>query len=101
MNYSKVSDKRTVYAYLISKNILPVRSYLGPVRLIIFEFETKVELEVIQKGEKNHTCTLIEELIRPERLFFLEILSPSTVIKDCTFIRDIKILCCDAFISFL
>ena len=40
---------------------------------------------------KNDTCTLIEELIRPERLFFLESLSPCTVIKDCTFIRDIRV----------
>ena len=41
---------------------------------------------------KNDTGTLIEELFRPEHLFFLENLSPSTVIKDCTFIRDIIVL---------
>ena len=39
----------------------------------------------------NDTCTLIEELIRPERLFFLESLSPCTVITDCTFIRDVRV----------
>ena len=51
-----------MYAYLISKNILPVRSYLGPVRLIIFEFETKVELEVIRKREKITPVRLLKNL---------------------------------------
>ena len=42
-------------------------------------------------SEKNYTCTLIEDLFRPVRLFFLEVLSPCTAIKDCTFIRDIRV----------
>ena len=37
------------------------------------------------------TCTLIEELFRPVRLFFLEIVSPCTVIPDSTFIRDVRV----------
>ena len=39
---------------------------------------------------KNDTCTLIEELFRPVRLFFFEILSPCTIIKEGTFIRDVR-----------
>ena len=37
------------------------------------------------------TCTLIEELFRPVRLFFLESLLPCTVIKDYTIIRDVRV----------
>ena len=42
-------------------------------------------------SEKNDTCTLIEDLFRPVRLFFMESLSPCTVIKDSTLIRDIRV----------
>ena len=42
-------------------------------------------------SEKYDTCAFIEELFRLVRLFFLESLSPCTVIKDCTSIRDLRV----------
>ena len=42
-------------------------------------------------SEKDDTCAFIEELFRLVRIFFLESLSPCTVIKDCTFIRDLRV----------
>ena len=50
--------------------------------------------------EKNDTCTLIEELFWHVRLSFLEILSPCMVIKDCTFIRDIRVVISDLSVIF-
>ena len=45
--------------------------------------------EFIYFLKKSHLS--IEELFRPVRLFFLENVSPCTVIKDCTFIRDVRV----------
>ena len=41
--------------------------------------------------KRHRTCTLIGEFFWPVRLFFLESLSPCTVITDCTFIRDVRV----------
>ena len=49
-----------MYAYFISKIILPVRSYQRPVRLLISYFEKKLELEVILKGENMTPVRLLK-----------------------------------------
>ena len=60
--YSKVSNKRTVYACLISKKSLPVPSYYRPVRLLVFEFDKKIEPEFIQRGEKMTPSRLLKNV---------------------------------------
>ena len=52
----------------------------------------KTKLSVNAFSERNVTCTLIERRLRPVQQLFLESLSPCTVMKDCTFIRDIRVL---------
>ena len=41
---------------------------------------------------KNNTCTLIEELFRPVRLFLLEILSPSSPVRLLKTVRLLETL---------
>ena len=97
-----------MYAYLNSLKNSPCTPWLKTCTLIAYYYVDFINSFILRDtcmlsnknnirwiyifSEKNDTCTLIEKLFRPVRLFFLWNLLPCMAITDCTFIRDVRVI---------
>ena len=90
--YSKVSNKRTVhvYAYSISKNILPVRCYKRPVRSLVFDFDKKIEPEFIQKGEQMTPARLLKNVSDLYAYSFWKVCHPVRLLKTVRLLETLE-----------
>ena len=79
-----------MYAYLISKKILPLSSYQRPLRLSIFDFEEIVEPEVIQKGEILTPARLLKNVSDLYAYSFWKFCRPVRLLKTVRLLETLE-----------